>query len=144
MKDIALLVAGGQEYGDDRELDRVLSSIHAKYSIARLIHGDAPGADRMAGGWANLNLIPVDAYPIEQSDGALPHRRPLRRNQRMLDTAKPQMGVFFPGGPGTKDMLTRCLGKIPCLIGLYTGGAMRLEGKTWVRHGPSSIGWKLK
>lgn len=144
MKDIRLLVAGGQAYCDDRELDRVLRHIHAKYGIAVLIEGEAPGADRMARGWANLNLITVEPYPIPATDGYLGARAPFRRNQRMLDEGRPDMLVAFPGGPGTRDMVARYLSKIPCLVGLYTGGVITMSDGQPVQVGPNTIGWTLQ
>jgi hypothetical protein len=117
LKNIRLLVSGGRDFDDDRELDRVLSAIHASRGIAVLAEGESPGggADILARGWANFNLIPVEPYPILQSEVDLlgPSRAPMRRNQRMLDEFKPDLAVCFPGGNGTKDMMQRLMGSVP-------------------------------
>ena len=72
---------------------------------ALIAHGDAPGADTMAGNWANWHLIKVTRFPAEwrkygKSAGPV-------RNQKMIDEGKPDLVVAFPGGNGTADMCRR-------------------------------------
>ena len=69
-----------------------------------MIHGDASGADRLAGEWAKERCIEVLARPAEWKK----HGRaagPIR-NQAML-AEKPQLVVAFPGGKGTADMVAK-------------------------------------
>jgi hypothetical protein len=70
-----------------------------------VIHGDARGADRLAGEIANAAGIPVESYPADW----VKHGRaagPIR-NQLMLDVAKPDVVLAMPGGNGTADMVRR-------------------------------------
>jgi predicted solute-binding protein len=59
----------------------------------------------MAEWWAKAEGVPCEVY---QADWARLGRKagPIR-NQRMLDEAKPDVVIAFPGGRGTADMLRR-------------------------------------
>lgn len=83
----------------------VLDILHDKVTITTIVHGDAKGADSLAGKWAALWQIPVERYPANWTL----HGRaagPIR-NQQMLVEAKPDIVVAFPGGVGTDDMKFR-------------------------------------
>lgn len=111
---VRLLVCGGRTFTDDRELDRVLSTIHRTRGISYLIQGEAPGADSLAKGWAHSMRIPVsDRDDFTANWELLGPRAGHRRNQLMLDEGKPDLGVAFPGGAGTRDMMQRMMSKIP-------------------------------
>jgi hypothetical protein len=112
MKDIRLLVSGGRTFDDAVELDRVLSSIHARWGIAYLIQGEAPGADTLAKGWAHSKRIPV-SDEFEANWSLLGGNAGRARNQRMLDEGKPDFAVCFPGGEGTRDMMQRLISRAP-------------------------------
>ena len=107
MRDIRLLVSGGRTFDDDRELDRVLSAVHAKFGIAYLIQGEAPGADTLAKGWAHSKKIAVSDGDFKANWDLYGNRAGLRRNQLMLDDGRPDFAVCFPGGDGTADMRRR-------------------------------------
>jgi hypothetical protein len=69
-----------------------------------LIHGDANGADRLAGEWGTARGITVEAHPADWKK----HGRaagPIR-NQKMLEET-PALVVAFPGGKGTADMVKK-------------------------------------
>jgi len=107
---VKVLVCGGRAFDDYAMIIRVLDRVHAIVwngvpGISLVIHGDANGADKLAGAWAVLRRVPAQAYPARwQAEGkAAGHIR----NQRMLDEGKPSLVVGFPGGPGTRDMLNR-------------------------------------
>jgi hypothetical protein len=73
-----------------------------------LIHGAAPGADRLAAEIWQPQGGTIEAYPADwkaHGKGAGPIR-----NQRMLD-AKPDIVIAFPGGSGTADMVRRARSK---------------------------------
>jgi len=104
---VRVLVCGGRAFDDYATIIRVLDRVHASTTIGieLVIHGDAKGADRLGGAWATLRRLPVLAFPAHwQTEG--PAAGPLR-NQRMLDDGKPDLVVGFPGGTGTRDMLSR-------------------------------------
>lgn len=72
-----------------------------------VIHGAAPGADRIAAQWAHYFNHHVEAYPADwkrhgKAAGPI-------RNQRMLDEGKPDKVLAFWDGTsrGTKDMIDR-------------------------------------
>lgn len=100
-----LLVCGGREYTDEATLTRVLDAVARKHNIECVIHGDARGADRMAGAWAEKRGILVVKFPAnwkKYGDGAGPIR-----NQQMIDTGKPTAVIAFPGKIGTPNMITK-------------------------------------
>ena len=85
-------------------LDRLSNTI----KIDTIIDGDARGADRLAGRWAQDNEIKRESYPVTPKDWAtLGKAAGNLRNQRMLDEGKPTLVVAFPGGSGTADMVKR-------------------------------------
>ncbi len=100
-----VLVCGGRTFDDRPMLLRVMDRIHATREITTIIHGAARGADLLAGAWAVMRRVPVQEFPADwnrhgKAAGPI-------RNQRMLDEGKPDLVVGFPGGTGTRDMLTR-------------------------------------
>ncbi len=103
-----VLVCGGRDYGDRDQLFRVLDAAHFANPIVCLIHGAAPGADSLAGEWANHRKVLCMPYPADWSK----HGRaagPIR-NQRMLDEGRPHLVIAFPGGKGTADMIKKAEG----------------------------------
>lgn len=95
-----ILVCGGRHYNDRAFMFSVLD----KFSPEVVIHGGCSGADSLAKEWAILNgkqhVEFLPDWSIGRAAGPL-------RNQRMLDEGKPDMGLVFPGGRGTADMLRR-------------------------------------
>lgn len=57
-----VLVCGGRDYADAANVATVLARIDAYYRIVVLIHGGAPGADRLAALWAMIHDIPVAEF----------------------------------------------------------------------------------
>lgn len=84
---------------------RVLNAAKQKYDIECIIQGGAKGADRLGRVWAYENNIRCEEYRADW-DRDKKAAGPIR-NQRMLDEAKPTLVVAFPGGSGTRDMVTR-------------------------------------
>lgn len=100
-----VLVTGGRTYKNDETVDFVLSRVHAKKPITRLIHGDADGADTLAKFWAIRNGVPHDPYPVTDEEWRrYGNRAGRRRNRIMFDRSQPDLVVSFPGGSGTQHM----------------------------------------
>jgi hypothetical protein len=85
----------------------VLDRLDMACGIDLIIHGDARGADRVAGKWAERNRCPVQVYPANWLDEGRA-AGPLR-NSRMLAESRPDLVVAFPGGTGTADMLGKAI-----------------------------------
>jgi hypothetical protein len=101
---VRVLVCGGRNYDDFECVRRTLDELLAGDADPVVIHGAARGADSLAGRWAIEHNVHVEACPADWNR----HGRaagPIR-NQQMLDH-KPDVVLAFPGGSGTKDMITR-------------------------------------
>jgi hypothetical protein len=99
------LVCGGRDYTDRAALFRSLDELHAQRHFTLIIHGDATGADRLAGQWARLTGVPEDANPpkgVRFGTAAVFSAR----NTRML-LKNPDVVIAFPGGPGTRNMIVQ-------------------------------------
>lgn len=98
-----VLITGGREYKNQRELFSVLDRLHAERKFTFLVHGDARGADQMAHRWAKKNGVPPVAmealWDTEGDDAGT------KRNARMLAFTKPDLVVAFSGGRGTSNMM---------------------------------------
>jgi len=97
-----VLVCGGRTFDNWELLAGVLDGLEPMQASV-IIHGAAPGADTLAGRWAELRRVPVEAFPAEWEK----HGRaagPIR-NARMLAEGKPALVVAFPGGRGTANMV---------------------------------------
>lgn len=108
MKKAVWLICGGRAFADKMLLDDALSALaRCEGRPSKIVHGGAAGADMLAMLWAERQGIPV---AVENADweryglSAGP-----RRNQRMLDTHKPDLVIAFPGGSGTADMVRRSM-----------------------------------
>jgi len=106
---VRVLVCGGRDFRNVRRLEFELDSIRNTIGCDRLIHGDAPGADRLAGSWAKRRGIPVTAFPAiwypDGKDGGRDDKAGTKRNTQMLAEGKPDLVVAFPGGSGTANMV---------------------------------------
>ena len=99
-----VLVCGGRDYDDRERVFSILDVAHMANPIIELIHGDAPGADKLADEWAR-GKVAIRAFPAPWE--TLGRRAGPIRNQKMLDEGKPHMVIAFPGGSGTADMVKR-------------------------------------
>jgi YspA, cpYpsA-related SLOG family len=103
-----VLVCGGRDFDDSALLGSVLDELNRTKTIICVMEGDARGADRLAGQWARKNHIDLKVFVPEYDQFGARLAPPLR-NQRILDEAKPDLVVVFPGGDGTKDMVRRAV-----------------------------------
>lgn len=100
-----VLITGGRDYRKVTHVWLVLDQLNHYKPITRVVQGGATGADGAARGWATsrgVECTTVDADWNAHGRAAGPIR-----NQRMLDEHEPDVVVAFPGGRGTKDMVTR-------------------------------------
>lgn len=102
-----VLVCGGRNYSDKAALFKCLDQMAATHGIDRILHGDALGADRMAGEWACLQIPMVHSFVWRADWHAQGRSAGPIRNQRMLDDGKPDIVVACTGGRGTADMVRR-------------------------------------
>jgi hypothetical protein len=100
---------GGRKYRDDLFLANALAEFRAIYGPFVLIHGDAPGADRLSGEWGKTNGMPVIVVPANW-DFYSTQAGPIR-NEWMADLTAPTYGIKFPGGAGTNDMRNKLLAR---------------------------------
>ena len=97
----------------------VLDQLDMTVGIDVIIHGDARGADRTAGKWADRNNVPVEVYPADWK--SLGKKAGPLRNTQMLDEGKPDVCVAFPGGVGTSDMVGKAIDRDGVIV-LDVGG----------------------
>ncbi len=113
-----VLVCGGRDLEDTVLAFEVLDRLHGERRFTVLIEGDARGADRIAGTWADARGIEHRVFPADWR--RLGRKAGPIRNLQMLQEGKPDLVVAFPGGRGTAHM-ARCAGEagVPVLqVGL--------------------------
>lgn len=93
-----ILVCGGRDFNNMTCITTALNH----FKPTEVIHGGCRGVDTLAGEWAKRNGIPVREFKADwdkfgRAAGPI-------RNQQMLDEAKPDLVVMFPGGIGTRNM----------------------------------------
>jgi len=106
-----VLVCGDRHWKDHTHLEEVLDTYNDLYKFTAVIHGCAPGADTMAGNWAEFWELDVCPYPADWSKYGK-SAGPIR-NQQMLKEGKPDIVIAFHdhlrSSKGTKDMARRAL-----------------------------------
>lgn len=124
-----LLVCGGRHFSDEKWLGAHLDAIHREHPDLTIGCGYDPsdkrhqGADQLAYEWAKAHGVHGSVYPAHWDDLGAPGARVVtpkykggrpynaaagpQRNQRMLDTFKPDRGLAAPGDAGTADMCRR-------------------------------------
>ncbi len=107
-----VLVCGGRNYDDMTSVNRNLYDILSKRCASPddifLVEGACHlgGADRLAYYWRIRNKIAGERFPVDkQLDGEWPEAGK-RRNIRMYNKAQPKLVISFPGGNGTKHMVS--------------------------------------
>jgi hypothetical protein len=112
-----VLVTGSRELESMDIVDSALSAIRPSF----LIHGDATGADSLVQSWGWQHKTHVAAVPAlwaHYGDPAGPIR-----NSEMLKL-RPELLVAFPGGSGTKDMVSKAKARgVPVLYVPKLGAA---------------------
>jgi hypothetical protein len=67
--------------------------------------GGARNVDTFAEEWAMSRGVPFERFDADWN--RFGNRAGPIRNQEMIDEFKPDVGLVFPGGPGTADMKRR-------------------------------------
>ena len=97
-----LLVCGSRNWTDEDKITRVLSNWWVNHDVT-FIHGDAPGADRIAAKVARSFGWEVRAFPADwQTHGK---RAGILRNLRMLDERPDLVVAFTNGSRGTQHTI---------------------------------------
>jgi len=101
-----LLVCGGRYFADEVFLRAQMNAAIGQRRNVVVIHGDAPGADRLADKIAREAGVPIVRF---RAGWSLGRRAGPIRNQRMIDEGRPDLVLAMPGGDGTADMVRRAL-----------------------------------
>ena len=96
-----ILVCGGRDFTDKDLLWKILDEINAENQIVEIIHGDARGADSLAGEYARSNRIIETPFPADWEQYG--KAAGMIRNKEMIKL-NPDLVVSFPGGKGTQNM----------------------------------------
>ena len=126
-KQKVILVCGGRNYGEiprERKVtpeERLRAKVERYFVYAQLdelagcnddkplgeylkiVTGGARGADRIAIDWAVVNWKDFEEYKADWNSN--PRSAGILRNIHMLETAKPDLVVAFPGRNGTAHMV---------------------------------------
>lgn len=99
-----VLVCGGRDYTDKMAVWYYLDA-YGPPEITEIVSGMARGVDSFAAEWATRFGFKLYKFPADWKKHG--NRAGPIRNQQMLDEGKPDLVIAFPGGNGTKDMVTR-------------------------------------
>lgn len=99
-----VLVCGGRDYDNWRELHQELNHFTG-HTLPTIIQGGAKGADFLAKVYAKFYGLECVEFPADWKKYG--NKAGPIRNQQMLDEAKPDLVIAFPGGTGTADMISR-------------------------------------
>lgn len=102
-----VVVTGGRRYANKARVYECLDHLLKVKPFDMLIEGGATGADTLAREWAKERCFPcltceADWDFFGNAAGSI-------RNGHMLKTYQPILVLAFPGGPGTKDCVTRAV-----------------------------------
>jgi len=99
-----VLVCGGRDFNDEDYMNSRLEKLFKAREPDLLVHGNAEGADKFSGEFAlskecNVMVVPAKWKQHGRSAGPI-------RNAEMLALQRVDLVVAFPGGTGTKSMMT--------------------------------------
>ena len=99
-----ILVCGGRDYNNWKEVKQSLDKLHFDYDgEVEIIEGGARGADYLAKMWAQEVVVPYKTFRADW--GTYGKKAGYIRNHQMLQEGKPDIVVAFPGGKGTAMMV---------------------------------------
>ena len=96
-----ILVCGSRHLKDEELVYRTLDAYRPTY----IIHGNAAGADDLAGRWAEANEVRVMPFPADW--GTFDRAAGPIRNKQMLQEGKPDLVIAFlaTNSRGTANMI---------------------------------------
>lgn len=107
------LIYGGRGFNNPEVIFPALDAALFRFGITEICHGDGPGprrgqlsCDKVAGEWGNARGLKVEKFP---ADWSLGRRAGPIRNSVMLKSYEPHIGLGFPGGSGSADMMAKLL-----------------------------------
>ena len=101
--EMRVLFCGGRDFDDVALAHATLDRLHREFCFQILMEGDARGADRIAGEWADLRSVEHLRFPADW-EGLGRKAGPIR-NHAMLKDGRPDLVVAFPGRRGTAHMV---------------------------------------
>lgn len=99
------IVCGGRDFTDRDAVFRALDAQREALGITAIAHGAARGVDTLAMEWAHARGVACTAFPADWERYG--RAAGVRRNAAMLEKARPDLVIAFPGGRGTADMVSR-------------------------------------
>jgi hypothetical protein len=96
-----ILICGPRKWDVYLPVFCVVAGFYKRWGDFTLIHGDAPGVDRLAAKAAETFELDIEPYPADWSKGAA--AGPVR-NRQMLTEGKPDLVCAIGYGRGTIDM----------------------------------------
>lgn len=112
-----LLACGSRDWDNPQRMVEVLEELLEEWGFHTVVHGEAVGADRMAGSWAvsrGLREVPVLADWPQYGRSAGPIR-----NRKMLAESKPCAVAAFVTKPLRRSKGTYDMVNISLKAGLY-------------------------
>jgi hypothetical protein len=107
------LISGGRKFASPVFVHNNLDRVAEQRGYPTLVVvGGAPGVDRVAQNWAQLNNIPVAVHKADW-DSYGRSAGPIRNSEMLEAHPDIDLGLFFPSGlsrkssPGTYDMLDK-------------------------------------
>jgi hypothetical protein len=108
-------LTGGRDFRDRALMAEIIGFLHAFYrEQLRIMHGDAPGADRMADVMARQLDVPVKPFPADwdglgKAAGALRNTDMVNYLEMCRRKKHSVQVVAFPGNVGTRDMIKQSM-----------------------------------
>jgi hypothetical protein len=120
-----VLVCGGRNYDDEDHVWNAMLGLEMVFDkrIETVIQGGANGADAGGKRWAKIHNRECLAFIPDWNKHGKP-AGPIR-NQEMLDVGRPDLVIAFPGGRGTRDMVSKA--KAAGVFVIETG-AVQMKG----------------
>lgn len=101
-----IAIAGGKQVSDADAIFRRLEKAKAKYSDMVLVHGGAPGVEKLAASWADRNGVhQIVCKPDWDRHGKA---APFRRNDELLNLL-PRGVIAFPGSGITGNLVDKAV-----------------------------------
>jgi hypothetical protein len=115
-----VMITGGRDYANERRVYQILDAAIPRLGMSELILGDCPtGLDAIGLRWATERVFPhrvfrADWNDLSHANARIRTRRDgsrydanagPRRNRAMVQQGRPNHGIAFRGGEGTRDAI---------------------------------------